>query len=622
MKKFLALIFALSPFLMIIFLWLYIYSLHLLDKILNFGSESIPTLSSEQKDIFELIHIGFVASLANSEAINSKFLAEIIFWSSCGLLLFAIFRILKKFGKDILHFLMNLLKSIYFYIHASIFSGKTDVRAFVMRAYTRLLSMSVRNIDYLSIWKAHIQFFQNINKDSFTNKEKYLISLPFSYKTTMENLYAVIHKITKNDDCISLANPIECSDKYISLSINIWDNKARELKSKILEDKTEFLRVLPWYSDEDSIFELSVKDTGENLKAEFFNKDKYWENQTLDLDNFTLARGELLAGFYPEFVNGVIEYKKYIIHSSDLLHFLVRWSSGSWKDIAYKNLTMSILKNIKEYSNFEMIVLDLKNDFLFLEGLEEYGIYRYSNIVDFEWVLSHLETIMTKRIEDVGMKENAHHYNDSVEESKKIKDIFLAVWELSSVIKNLDKFTKNKFLDKLAVILALWRSSAIHVTILNQSFRKSQDSRISELLINLKDKFILAINEPDEILIAGRWLWSSGINKIKGLSDYTALHVENANILKKYKPYQILKEDLEGYVLRNFKRSFRFKNEKIQKYYQKVLRTWEIGSRESQGEPWNLNPSEWAELKNYLEENKMISQNPNNSFTFLWKKSQ
>lgn len=105
--------------------------------------------------------------------------------------------------------------------------------------------MSVKNTDYLSIWKAHIQFLQNINKNSFTNKERYIISLPFTHRGVMDRLYAVIHKMTKNDDCISLSNPIACSDKYISLHINTGENKALELKSKILEHKKEFLRVLP-----------------------------------------------------------------------------------------------------------------------------------------------------------------------------------------------------------------------------------------------------------------------------------------------------------------------------------------------------------------------------------------
>ncbi len=629
MKKFLALLFAVFPFLMIIFLWLYIYSLHLLDKILNFGSESIPTLSSEQKDIFELIHIGFVASLANSDAINSKFLAEIIFWASCGLLLFIAFRILKKSGKDISHFLMNFLKSIYSYIHASIFSGKSDVRAFVMRAYIRLLSMSVKNTDYLSIWKAHVQFFQNISKNSFTNKEKYLIALPFSYKTTMENLYAVIHKMTKNDDCISLANPIECSDKYISLSINIWENKARELKSKIIEDKTEFLRVLPCYNDEDSIFELSVKDTGENLKIEFFNKDKYWENQYLDLDNFDIKKGELVLGFYPEFMNGVMVYQKYSIQSSDLIMCRFSWSTWSGKDSAFRVLCYSIIRNIQKYSNFELITLEGKgNDWGFIDSLQEKCMIRYTDIRMYRTVLSQLETEMKNRIQKIGIYETFREFNDILPEWQKMKEIFLVLNELTSLILELEKPEWDKS-EKEAILWLLWslisqaRSSGIHLLVLNQSFKKTWrvTKNFSDSLVNFKDVFILQTQDYEEAKIAGKWLGQSALDKIRGLTDYTVLHVENSKILKKYKPYYISKLDLQNYVLRNFPKDFSFKNEKIQAYYQKVLRTWEIGSRESQSEPYSLNPSEWAELKNYLEKNKMITQNSNNSLTFLWKKS-
>jgi hypothetical protein len=54
------------------------------------------------------------------------------------------------------------------------------------------------------------------------------------------------------------------------------------------------------------------------------------------------------------------------------------------------------------------------------------------------------------------------------------------------------------------VILSQARSSGIHVSMVSQSYRKSQDTKMAELLINIKDKFVLAINEPDEIQIAGR----------------------------------------------------------------------------------------------------------------------
>lgn len=253
---------------------------------------------------------------------------------------------------------------------------------------------------------------------------------------------------------------------------------------------------------------------------------------------------------------------------------------------------------------------------------------RYTDIRMYRTVLSQLETEMKNRIQKIGIYETFREFNDILPEWQKMKEIFLVLNELTSLILELEKPEWDKS-EKEAILWLLWslisqaRSSGIHLLVLNQSFKKTWrvTKNFSDSLVNFKDVFILQTQDYEEAKIAGKWLGQSALDKIRGLTDYTVLHVENSKILKKYKPYYISKLDLQNYVLRNFPKDFSFKNEKIQAYYQKVLRTWEIGSRESQSEPYSLNPSEWAELKNYLEKNKMITQNSNNSLTFLWKKS-
>lgn len=135
---------------------------------------------------------------------------------------------------------------------------------------------------------------------------------------------------------------------------------------------------------------------------------------------------------------------------------------------------------------------------------------------------------MKRRIDLIGMKETFREYNESVPEDQKLKEIFLVTNELNSLIRQMEKGEKKELINKFTRLVSQSRSTGIHCLFINQGYRKTGSANvgINDILLNIKDKFILAINEEDEIQVAGRGLGKSVIEKIRNLSDFTALHVE------------------------------------------------------------------------------------------------
>jgi hypothetical protein len=114
-----------------------------------------------------------------------------------------------------------------------------------MRAYISKLNLGVKNGDINGILNAHSSFLVDFNKIDLTNKEKFLLLIPKTNYSIMEELYTVAHKLSGNEDCISIDSPVVYTDALISFSLNKGKNTASELKNKILENKNEFVRLLP-----------------------------------------------------------------------------------------------------------------------------------------------------------------------------------------------------------------------------------------------------------------------------------------------------------------------------------------------------------------------------------------
>lgn len=441
MKKLFSLFLALSPLWILSIFFLYLYNLNILEKILSFWYDTVPHLSDNQKESIGSFYDRFVDIVGKSEAINSRNWAKVIFLGWSALLLYIGFLLLRHFGKEILKFLWIYISGIFLYIGSIIFPKKWSSRTFIMRAYISKLNLGVKNGDINGILNAHSSFLVDFNKIDLTNKEKFLLLIPKTNYSIMEELYTVAHKLSGNEDCISIDSPVVYTDALISFSLNKGKNTASELKNKILENKYEFVRLLPWYNDGDSIYETIVKDTGNDIRVEFYNKDLYWKTQKIDLDTFQIQKWQLLMWFYPVFDNGEIKYRDYTIESSNLIHALYRWSSWSGKDANFRNNIFSIVQNIKKFQNFELLALDVKwNDYLFLNWLEKYGLYRYADIDQYDLILSRLEDEMKQRIELIWMKETFREYNESVPENQRLKEIFLVTNELNSLGSRLANF--------------------------------------------------------------------------------------------------------------------------------------------------------------------------------------
>ncbi len=64
---------------------------------------------------------------------------------------------------------------------------------------------------------------------------------------------------------------------------------------------------------------------------------------------------------------------------------------------------------------------------------------RYTDIRMYRTVLSQLETEMKNRIQKIGIHETFREYNDTLPERQKMKEIFLVLNELTSLILELEK---------------------------------------------------------------------------------------------------------------------------------------------------------------------------------------
>lgn len=493
----------------------------------------------------------------------------------------------------------------------------------LLKIYYFFLKEALGHHKLFKIFKIHRFLFLHFNRMSrLANRESYLLSIPLDLKGRMEDIYTVLHNITWNDRCVNISKPIEVTVWYMSFFVNKGKDEAIKLRDTLIAKKTEFLRKLPWYDDGDSIYEFVAKDTESGIKIEIFNTDEYWVNQTINLHDMKITKGNMLLWYYPEFNKNTesVEYKNYEVPSTTFIHSLFRGATGSGKDATFRNLVFSIIKNIKEYGNFEMYAFDSKwHDLLFLSWLEPYGIYRYSNIESYVTILEKLENEMKERLVKIWNKENYVDYNSTVDTKSQIKEIFVVINEFSSLLWKIDKTMKATFLSKLKTLLSESRASGIHINIISQSFRKDQDKDLPMLLVNIQDKFNLRMDDVDEMWIAGKWLWPKVRDELHWLQYYTALHIKWSTRMRKFKAYFISKDDLQKYVEESFSKSFRFENEKIQVYYEKILRTKILSFRESNQEPYNLTRANWEELISYLKRENLIIQNPNNSFSFVEK---
>lgn len=575
------------------------------------SSPEYRSLLQEQDSAFVKFKKEFIRRLSQSEAMshNGSGVA-LIFWAGFFLLLTLYTRIL-----------WNRVRTFLVVIDC----GTNSTDYFISNTYIRFLKKYIKEGSIISVCRASRNFFSKIGKRVvFTHQEKLLYGTYFELRSKVKDLHRVLNMLTKNDDCIGLPYEFTHKEGYTCVYINTGGSKVETLKKEILEGRSDILRLFPGYKDGESEFELLVTDIKTHLKLEVFNKGEYWTDRKMNISALSLEAGSLLLGYYPEFDGTWMVHKDYLMESWDMIHTLIRWSSGSGKDTAFRGILTSVIKNIHDFSNFELHALDSKgNDFLFLDGLQSYDIHRYSHPEQYIGVLANLEIEMRRRIEIIWMKENLADYNSSVPKSQRLKEVFVVINELSSLMKRSDdKNLIKALLDKVTILLNEARSSGIHLVIMSQSFKRSGGPQISDLLTNIKDKLILKMDDAWDMAGSGWGLWGTILDKIRTLSDFTALHMEGLTLKQKFKPYFITKEDLESYVNANFKKAFRFENERIGIYYDKVLRTGELNFRESQEAPYLLTRANWDEMIAYLDKEKLIVRNPNKSLTFLREKVQ
>lgn len=208
MKKLFSLFLALSPIWILGILFLYIYNLNISEKILSFWYDTVPRLSDNQKESIGTFYEKFVDVVGKSEMINSRNWAKVIFLGWSALLLYMWFLLLKRFGKEILKFLWIYIGGIFLYIGSIIFPKKWSSRTFIMRAYLSRLTLWVENKDINGIFHAHSSFLSDFNKINLTNKEKFLLLIPKTNYSLMEELYIVTHKLSGNEDSMSIDSPV------------------------------------------------------------------------------------------------------------------------------------------------------------------------------------------------------------------------------------------------------------------------------------------------------------------------------------------------------------------------------------------------------------------------------
>ncbi len=509
-----------------------------------------------------------------------------------------IFEFLKLYFKMVL----NLISKTFFC---------NDRKLLITKTYLEWIYKYSKMNHVRYIWKTHKMFFTHIFKNNLVVSQWELNDLltPFEYKSIFNWLQEILSKHVSK--WVTLSKNFQSFDGCMWLQISKWTFTSENLRNKILDIKEEILMIFP------EEYDLSIDTESIDYITLNFIKRNLWINKTLDFKSIHLDKNQILMWFYPSVKkDSWICYENYILETQKLVHSFVVWASRSWKDVFMLNFIFWVLYNIHHYNNIELYFYDTKqSDAEYLKNLEPYGIFRYPDLNEYADILKKLEDEITQRQQLVWISSNIVNFNKAHPQNP-MKEKIIVINELLSLFTSLDKEDVIQVGNILNNLLSKWASVWIKLFLISQSLRKDADSSVWKLLANIQAKFILKMNNKDEVDIASRWLSFEENKRISSMKKYNTFYTEDSQIVQEFKWYNLTQVELKKWIWENFVYQPHFEDENTNKYYEYAKKSNTISLKTAMSSPYNLSKDKRNTFIHELISKWEIEKNDGKNYTF------
>lgn len=531
------------------------------------------------RNIKETIHY-FYSFLISYQSLIDDWALRIGYWLLTIVILFFLSKfILKNSLKILWRILIIPLNTLMNFRKTKVLINKTlnfNSHYRLERDYNNIYKNNIEFIKYILFYIKEIPIKwekKAIFETYYKNRSK-INELNIAIKRIDEHAYiSVLHSNgTYTDFEVSTSNNIERFYNWLKKKENLEKLNFQSYKNQINFDiVNDHVRIKVTPSE--SLYTMTLDDIWRH----------YIENKILNL------------WFYQDFINWETLITDYKLKYNDLVHSFIVWATRHGKDILMLNITTSILKNILDYNNSILHFFDTKwSDWKYLNWLETYWVFRHKNKDKFESILKSISKEIDFRQSKLWSFANIEKYNQNNKE--KMKDIFLIVNEFLDV----STFpNSNEIYSELTSLLSKWASVGLHVILMSQTIRKDTHKLMWSVLVNIWNYFALKVNSKDEKDIVWKWLNSNERNKLDNQIKYNCLNISDSKIQKEFRAYLIEQETIEKWIKENFKIENIFEDEKLNSYYNYVIKNKAFIRKEA-FESFELNEKGWNQVKDKL----------------------
>lgn len=525
------------------------------------------------------------------------------FWLLLFIVIPLIFRVIKNYFLQLLSFPFDIFYINERSIKWKIFSDKIE-------------KISLWNIkEIFSLFAFYKKIYTNSDYKISEKEVVYHISYK-KFFSKIQNLNSILENHICKGSYISTFDEIDESFYKIKICRN--SETTKKMKEKIFDNQEEILWI---FAKNNFSPALKIKSDNENFYISIFNQDKLWENQNFD-KNFlkNLKKWEILLWFSPN-KNNWFTLEHTSIFASELAHSIVVWATRSWKDIFINNFILSILYNIKNFSNSELYFFDTKtSDGIYLEGLMSFWIFRYKNYQKYVQILEKLENEMYKIQEIIWIHSNIENYN-SHNPNNPLKYKFIIINEFLSLSEKLDSSEFANLMKFLISMMSQGASAGYKFILLTQTIRADLGKDFQKILLNTKTRFVLRLNTNNEINIITNWMDDNIKNSVKNISNFRTICIQENKFKTEFKGYFLTQDELKNWVEENFEmknEDIEISNlsEKVQKYITYSRSKNDIDKQQAI-QMFGLSESEWKEFIYFWETNNLIIKEKGKKI--IWK---
>lgn len=478
----------------------------------------------------------------------------------------------------------------------------------------KILNTKISEINFKNFWDFY-RFYKTVYKNEnikISDKEVILFQADKKFHKIIEEINIILSKNLKNHYVLEIQ---EFEKDFYQIKISKEMETIQSLSSKILWIKGE---ILLYFKGKIKNPDMMIKTKYDEFFMQIFDSEKLWETKYFDENIYkNLEKWQILSGFYPEIKNGIV-YKNTILNLEKFFHALIVWSTRSGKDVFMMNFIFSILWNIKNVWNSELYFFDTKkSDGLYLENLKSHGIYRYDDFEKYSEILEKFVWEMQEIQKNIWIHSKIENHNKE-NPKKPLKYKFLVINEFLAMGSMLKWKELKRLTDLLIALTSQWASAGFKIIFISQSARSDGFEDFSKILLNIQTKFVLKLAHLTEVGIVARWLSETDYDRIKNISDYKTVMIEDNSIKQEFKAYLLEQEVLKEWIWKNFAitKNHDF-SEKMQDYYSFAKQKDGISYKEAT-EEFDFTRSEWDKFVRILEENNEIERLSNK--TIIWKK--